>query len=253
MGQKFSRAFNATFRDEKSRNNYLYTTAYGPAISRILVSIISTHGDNKGLVLPFCISPIEVVIIPIYDAKNKAKVLKYCNEIKSKLHKSNIKAKMDEREDYSPGWKFHEWELKGVPFRLEVGEKEVRSKKLTLFNRDTGKKQKISINSLSKLKDLGKKYDEELRKKADKSIVGKITNCKNKEEIKKALNSGKIARLNWCSIEKNGEKCAEHIEKDLGAEVRGILANKNEKPAKNSKCAICNRPANEIVYIGRSY
>src|SRR3989344_2714622 len=90
MGQKFSRAFNATFKDEGGKENYLYTTAYGPAISRILVSVISTHGDDKGLVIPYCISPVKVVIVPIYDSKNKVKVLKYCEEISSNLNKLDI-------------------------------------------------------------------------------------------------------------------------------------------------------------------
>src|SRR3990172_3405370 len=142
MGQKFSKAFNATFKDEQGKENYIYTTAYGPAISRILVSVISTHGDDKGLVIPYCISPVKVVIVPIYDSKNKAKVLKYCKEIADKLENLGIKSKLHDRESYSPGWKFHEWELKGIPFRLEVGEKEMKSKSTTLFTRDTGKKEK---------------------------------------------------------------------------------------------------------------
>jgi prolyl-tRNA synthetase len=253
MGQKFSKAFNATFKDESGKENYLYTTAYGPAISRILVSVISTHGDDKGLILPYCISPINVVIVPIYDTKNKSKVLKYCNETKFKLNSLGIKTKLDEREEYTPGWKFHEWELKGVPFRLEIGEKEMKDKSLTIFTRDIEKKEKLSEKSLVKIKELGEKYDERLRKKADKMMEGKILNCKTREEIKKTLNSGKIARVNWCSVHNDGEKCAEFIEKELGAEVRGTLANKKEMPEKNAKCIICNRQATEMVYIGKSY
>ncbi|MFH1311327.1 MAG: proline--tRNA ligase [Nanoarchaeota archaeon] len=250
MGQRFSKAFNATFKDEKGKENYLYTTAYGPAISRILVSVISLHGDDKGLIIPYCISPIKVIIVPIYDIKNKNKVLKYCNEIKDKLKNLDILTEID-NSDKRPGEKFHEWELKGVPFRLEIGEKEIKSKSLTLFTRDTEKKEKLSIKSLSKIKDFGKKYDERLRKKAEKFSENRIINCKKKEEIKKALNSGKIARVNFCSIEKNGIKCAEYVEKELEAEVRGIRADKKEKPA--GKCIICNQAAKEVVYIGKSY
>ena len=252
MGQKFSRAFNATFRDENGKENYIYTTAYGPAISRILVSVISIHGDDNGLILPYCISPVKLVIIPIYETKNKNKIIKYCREIKKFLDKIGIKSEIDETEK-RPGEKFHEWELKGVPFRLEIGEKEIKNKSLTLFTRETGKKEKIPAKSLSKIKEYGKFYDERLRKKADKLMSNKILNCKTKEEIKKALNSGKIARVNWFSVGISGEKCAEYIEKELGAEVRGILANKKEKPAKSGRCVICNSVAKEIVYIGKSY
>ncbi|OGJ13237.1 proline--tRNA ligase [Candidatus Pacearchaeota archaeon RBG_16_35_8] len=251
MGQKFSRAFNATFKDEGGKENYLYTTAYGPAISRILVSVISTHGDDKGLVIPYCISPVKVVIVPIYDSKNKVKVLKYCEEISSNLNKLDIPNWLNNKEGYSPGWKFHEAELKGIPFRLEIGEKEMKTKSITLFTRDTEKKGKLPAKSLGKIKELGKQFDDRLRKKADKLMDNKIVNCKTKEEIKKTLNSGKIARVNFCSIDKNGEKCAEHIEKEFGAEVRGTMADKNEKAS--GKCVICNTKAEEVVYIGRSY
>ncbi|MDP3992119.1 MAG: proline--tRNA ligase [Nanoarchaeota archaeon] len=251
MGQKFSRAFGATFKDEQGKENYLYTTAYGPAISRILVSVISLHGDDKGLVIPYCISPVKAVIIPIYDAKNKSKVLKYCKEINSKLNELGIQNWLNNKEGYSPGWKFYESELKGIPFRLEIGEKEMKSKSATLFTRDTGKKEKLSIKSLSKLKNLGQDYDKRLLKKADNLMGNKIANCRTKEEIKKALNSGKIAKVNFCSVDKSGEKCAERVEKELGAEVRGTLANKNEKPSGN--CVICNTHANAVVYIAKSY
>ena len=252
MGQKFSRAFNATFKDENGKENYLYTTAYGPAISRILVSVISTHGDDKGLILPYCISPVNVIIVPIYDSENKSKVLKYCNEIKNKLNNLDIKSNIDNGEE-RPGEKFHEWELRGVPFRLEIGEKEVKGKNLTLFTRDTEKKEKLREKSLSKIKELGKKYDERLRKKAGRLMSNKIVNCKTRDNIKKAMKDGKIARVNWCSVNTNGEKCAEYIEKEIQAEVRGTMANKEEKPNKNAKCIICNKPAKEVVYIGKSY
>jgi prolyl-tRNA synthetase len=250
MGQKFSRAFGAIFKNEDGKEDYLWTTAYGPCISRILASVISTHGDDKGLVLPYCISPLKVMIVPIYNLKNKLKVLKYCKEISAKLNELNIKSMLNDSEK-RPGEKFHESELRGIPFRLEIGEKEMKSKSLTLFTRDTEKKEKLSAQSLNKIKDLGKAYDERIRKKADKFMEGKITNCKTKEDIKKALNSGKIARVNFCSVDKDGEKCAGHVEKELGAEVRGTLADKKEKSS--GKCTICNKPAKEVVYVGKSY
>jgi prolyl-tRNA synthetase len=248
MGQKFSKAFNAKFTDKNGKEDFLYTTAYGPAMSRILVSIISTHGDDKGLVLPFSISPIQIVIVPIYTKKNKSKILKYAKEVKNKL--KGLKSHLDDREDYTPGWKFHEWELKGVPFRIEIGEKEVRGKKITLFNRDLGKKTLLSLNKLN-LKKLGEEYDLKLRTKAENNLKGKIVNCKTKESIKKALKEGKIARINFCSIDKRGEKCAEYVEKEINAEIRGVRADKKEKPT--GRCVICDKQANEVVYVARSY
>lgn len=248
MGQKFSKAFNAKFKNEKGKEDYIWTTAYGPAMSRILVSVISTHGDDKGLVLPFQLSPVQIVIVPIYTKKNKAKIMKYSRGIKNKL--KNYRVEIDERE-YSPGWKFNEWELKGVPFRVEIGEKEIKTKSLTLFTRDTGEKENLKISNLSKLSKLGKDYDSRLLKKAEKFLKSRIINCKTKEQVKKAMKEGKIARVNWCSLNKEGLKCAEHVEKEINAEVRGNLANKREKPS--GKCIVCGRNAKEVVYVAKSY
>jgi len=249
MGQKFSKAFGAKFKDEKGKEDYLWTTAYGPAMSRILVSIISMHGDDIGLILPFIVAPYQIVIVPIYKSENKDKVMKFTKDIASKL--KDFRVHLDDREGYSPGWKFNEWELKGIPFRIEIGEKEVKDKKLTLYSRLTNKKESLSLKNLAKIKELGQEFDKNLKQKADKFMQGKIVSCKTKEDLKKALTTGKIVKTNFCSVESKGEKCAEYIEKNFQAEVRGTYANKKEKST--GKCVICNTPSKEIVYIGKSY
>ena len=198
--------------------------------------------------MPFCISPIQIVIIPIFTTKNKERILKYVQEIKNKL--KGYRCEIDKGEK-RPGEKYYEWELKGVPFRLEIGEKEIKNKKVVLFTRDSEKKEILSIRNISKLKEHGRKFDERLRKKAEKFMNGKIINCKTKDQIKKAMKEGKIARVNWCSLDKKAMKCAEYIEKELNAEVKGTLANKKEKPT--GKCVICDKPAREVVYIAKSY
>jgi prolyl-tRNA synthetase len=251
MGQKFSRAFDATFKNKNNETEYLWTTAYGPAISRILASIISTHGDDNGLILPFSISPTQIVIVPIYNQKNKERIMKYSESIKNKL--SEFRVEIDSRESYSPGWKFNEGELKGVPFRIEVGEKEMKSKKITFFTRDTGKKEIISLKEISNLKKHGENFDDRLRKKAEKFLKSKIVNCKTKEELKKTISLGKIAKINFCSIGELGIPCSEKIEKEIKAYVRGTLANRKEKSSGNKKCLICGKTGNEVVYVGKSY
>jgi len=251
MGQKFSKAFNVKFTNEKGDEEFLWTTAYGPAMSRILVSIISMHGDDKGLVLPYAISPLKAVIVPIFKKDNKEKIMKYTKKVEEKL--KGISIKTDSREYYSPGWKFHEWELKGVPFRIEIGEKEVSEKKVTLFTRDTGKKEKISITKLSDLNKLGKEFDARLKKRADDFMDGKTINCKTKEDLEKALKHGKIARVNFCSVGDKGVPCADKVEREMNAEIRGTMANKSEKPFGEGKCIICGKKADEVVYVGKSY
>jgi len=250
LGQNFSKTFDIKFKDKQGKEEYVWQTCYGPAISRILASVIATHGDDKGLIMPFCISPVQIIIIPIFSNDNKNKILKEAEKIKENIELIGLKTEINASEK-RPGEKYYEWELKGVPFRLEIGEKEIKEKKLTLFTRDTGKKEKIEINKLSNLKKFGEDFDKRLKTKADNFMQDKIINCKTKQELKNALENKKIARINFCSIEKQGEKCAEHIEKEMNAEVRGVLANKQEKPTGN--CIICGEKANEVVYIGKSY
>ena len=250
MGQKFSKAFGAKFKNIKGKEEYLWTTAYGPAMSRILASIISTHGDDQGLIFPFCIAPIQVIIIPIFNTKNKNNIIKEATKLKENLNSIEIRTEIDASEK-RPGEKYNHWELKGVPFRIEIGEKEFKTKKITLATRDIKEKQTLPIKNISELKELGKEFDTRLKEKAEKFMKGKIVNCKTKQDIKKAVNEKKVAKVNFCSIEKQGEKCAEIIEKEINAEVRGILINKKEKPT--GKCIICGKPAKEVVYVGKSY
>jgi len=251
IGQKFSKAFDAKFENEKGEKEYLWTTSYGPAISRILASVIATHGDDSGLILPYAISPKQVVIIPIFTKRNKEKILKKVNEIKHVLKKQKIKVELDEDSEKRPGEKYNIWELKGVPFRLEFGEKKLEKEEVTLFIRDTKEKIKIKISELGKIKNLGKEFDKRLKEKAEKFANGKIVNCSTIKEIKDVLEGGKLARINFCSIDKSGYTCSKRIEKETGGDVRGILANKREIPDGN--CVVCNKKATQVVYVGKSY
>lgn len=251
MGQKFSKAFDATFKNKEEKDEYLWTTAYGPAVSRILASVIATHGDDSGMILPYSISPVQVVIIPIFSSKNKEKIIKKCKEISEKLEKENIKNEIDSREYKRPGEKYNIWELKGVPFRIEIGEKELKNNEIILFTRDTKKKEKMKLSELKNINQLGIKFDTRLREKADKQMSNKIIQCSNKKEISNALSSGKLAKVNFCSTHQSGIRCAEIIEKEFSGDVRGTLANKDEKP--EGKCVICGESATKVVYIGKSY
>ncbi len=251
MGQKFSKAFSAKFKNRNEKEEYLWTTAYGPAVSRILASVIATHGDDSGLIIPFSISPVQTVIVPIFTAKNKNEILKKAEEIKNILEKKDIKSYVDADPEKRPGEKYHVWELKGVPFRIELGEKEIKENEITLFTRDTKKKDKMKISELGEIKKLGEEFDKRLREKADKFSGGRIVDCNDRKNIKKIIESGKMARVNFCSTEKEGVKCAEIVETEMGGDVRGTLANKNEIPKGN--CVICGKTASKVVYIGKSY
>jgi len=251
LGQGFAKVFEIIFKGRDGKEKYVWQTCYGPAISRIFASVIAIHGDNSGLVLPFCIAPIQLIIVPIYSNKNKKEIFKKCQEIEKKLKEQDIRIKFDSR-NFSPGEKYYFWEMKGIPFRIEIGEKEIRTKKLTFFKRDI--KEKIQVNEEKILNEVikeGKEFDDRLKKKADFWLKKQIVECKNKEELKKAFQDKKIGRCGFCSIDKEGEKCAEVIEKRFLASIRGTMYNKKEKV--QGKCVICGKPAKYMVYIAKSY
>ncbi len=246
LKQDFAKGFNVKFKDKDEKEKFPYITCYGPAISRIFASVIIIHGDNKGLKFPWKIAPKQIVIVPI-----SKKLVKKSNQIKEKLEENNLDVIVDDGFEKRPGEKFYFWEMKGVPLRIEIGEKENKKKELTVYRRDLGKKEKIKEKDLEKyVKKISKEYDENLIKKADLLFEKRIENINKKQDIKKALEAGKIARCNFCSVDKQGEKCAEIIEKEAGGKVRG---KKLEKETPKGKCVICGKNAKEVIYISREY
>ena len=251
LGQNFSKAFDIKVKNESGKEEHVWQTCYGPAISRILASLVAIHGDNSGLVIPFSISPIQVVIVPIYRKENKKEVDNLCIKLKDELENADISVKFD-NSDKKPGDKFYFWEMKGVPLRIEIGEEEVKSKEITLFLRDSRKKLKVKLSGLVKeILNHGRELDTRLMNNAGQYFKKSIKNAQNKSEIEKIMREKGIARCNFCSIDKEGEKCAGIIEKELQASVRGARADKKEKA--DGKCIICGKKANEIVYVGKSY
>jgi len=142
--------------------------------------------------------------------------------------------------------------MKGIPLRIEIGNRELKEKNLTIFRRDKDQKETIKRKDLLKyIEKTSKEIDSNLIKQADKLFDNNLINTKTKAEIKKVIDSGKIARCGFCSVNKDGEKCAEVIEKETGAEVRGTKLNEENKDF--SKCIICNKKANHTVYVAKSY
>jgi len=248
ISQNFSKAFDVKFKDRNEKEKYAFITCYGPAISRIFASIIITHGDNKGLKFPWKIAPIQVVIVQIGDSKD---VEKQAEKIKQELIEKNISVEIDSSEK-TFGEKLYFWEMKGVPLRIEIGNKEINEEKLTIFRRDLNKKEIVADkNAINTIKKISKEFTKNLIEKADKVFEGRIRDAKNLKEIKTTIKEGAIARCGICSVGKDGIPCAEIIEKEIHAEVRGTKLDEKSKPS--GKCAICEKSAKHIVYIARSY
>jgi prolyl-tRNA synthetase len=247
INQSFIKAFGVTFTDKNENKQTPWTTCYGPAMSRILASVISMHGDDNGLILPYALSPIQVVIIPLEGEGTHS----MADKIKKDLEQKGVSVKIDDSEKRL-GEKFFFWEMKGVPFRIEIGNREVANNKIKVFTRDDREKVELKLDNLtSAILNLGIQYDSRLLTKANKFFDGKIIDCSTKEELQKVLCKNRIARVNFCSTETAGQNCAETIEKEFAAEVRGTRADLNEKAA--GKCPICGQDAQAVVYIGKSY
>jgi prolyl-tRNA synthetase len=246
LNQGFSKGFNVKFVNKEEKEEYCWITCYGPAVSRIFASVAIVHGDDKGLRFPWKIAPVQIMIVPIKDDE---KLNKKAEEIKKELE-SFASVEIDKSEK-SAGEKFNYWEMKGVPIRIDLGFKDIESKKITFFRRDLNKKEVIDEKGFAeKIKKVSEEFDGNLINQADHTFDSRIKNAKNISEVKKIIEEGSIARVNFCSVDKDGISCAEVVEKEAGAKIRGTQLEK-EKPT--GKCVICNKVAKEVVYIARDY
>ncbi|MDD5022746.1 MAG: proline--tRNA ligase [Candidatus ainarchaeum sp.] len=253
LGQNFSKPFNIKYMDETGESKYGWQTCYGPCISRIYASLISTHGDEKGLVFPFELAPVQVVIIPIYKDNNKKKVLEKCEQIYNKL-KNNFSVKIDDSEN-TPGFKYHYWEMKGVPIRLEIGEREIDSNSIVLVTRISQKKSKVPENNiLDEIKKEGKTILETIISNADSIFNSLIFSSISMDSLKKILDEkGGFVRVPFCTDTIDGEKCAEDVKNKTHGNVRGSLFNSKEVPNSSEKCISCGKSAKIYLYIARQY
>lgn len=253
LGQNFSRAFDITFLDERGQKKHVWQTSWGLS-TRTIGIMAATHGDDRGLILPPKVASIQAVIVPIIFEKNKKEILKKALEIKNKL--KGFRIHLDDR-DYSSGWKFHEWELKGIPIRLEIGPRDIKKKQVILVRRDTLKKEVIKISALNKrVKFVLEDIQKSLYKKAEKFLKEHISDAKSIEEAKNLIEKGKIVKANWCC----GESCEKEINfKTGGAKI--ISISEREKPRGKlsrsglfkGKCFNCKKPAETVIYIAKSY
>lgn len=244
-GQNFAKAYNIKFLNEKEEEQYVWQNTW--AIStRMLGVMFAIHSDDKGLIIPPKVAPNQIVIIPILIKGQEEKVLEKAKELKRQLKKFN--AIIDSREEYKPGFKFNEWELKGIPLRIEIGPKDLEKKQAILVKRDTSEKKTILLSNVSKkaeemLKDIQKNLFETAKKK----LYDNLSESENIKEIKNLITQKKLVLTPLC----NSIKCEEQLKSDLnGTKVLNIPDN---QPKKKSKCIICNQDAHYWAYIGKSY
>jgi len=247
LGQNFAKVFGIKFLDKDEKEKFAWQTSWGLS-TRTIGAIVMAHGDDKGLVLPPRIAPVHIVVVPIIFKENKDAVIAKAKEITKKLKAKNYSVELDDRDGYTPGWKFNEWELKGIPLRIEIGPKDVEADQLVLVRRDNNEKQSI------KTKDLEKKVEETLNniqehlfKKAKDYLIKSIVEVHGFDELVDAIKNKKMAKALFC-----GEgQCEDHIkDKTEGANCRCIPF--EQKPA-HGKCVQCGKEAKFWAIFGKGY
>lgn len=241
LGQNFAKAFDIKFLDKDGTQKLGYTTSWGVS-TRLIGALIMAHGDKRGLVLPPVVAPIQAVIVPI--AAKKGGVMEACADIKAKLEAAGMRVELDDS-DNSPGWKFNEWEMRGVPVRIEVGPRDLENGKVVLFRRDTCTKDFYALDDVvgqvsALLKTIQKDMLESARARRDE----RITDAEDMAGILAAVDGGKFVRAGWCGC----RECEDAIKAETAASAR-IMTEQDT----HEKCAVCGKPSKHTVIFARAY
>ena len=242
LGQNFAKAFDIKFLDKDSSQKYGYTTSWGTS-TRMIGAVIMAHGDQRGLVLPPRIAPIQVIIVPI--ATHKGGVIEKATELKDMLVKAGIRAEVDTR-DMSPGWKFNEWEMKGVPVRIEVGPRDIENNQVMVARRDNFEKNAVSMENLDKfmleLLDIVQK-DMFIKSKANRDK--KVVEADSLEGILQGVENKNFVKAGWCGC----RECEDKVKEVASATAR-VMCDEEGVP---ETCAICGKKATHKVIFARAY
>lgn len=242
-GQNFSKTFDIKFLDENEKERYVWQNTY--AIStRMLGIMFAMHSDDRGLIIPPKLALNSVVIVPILFEDSKKKVLEKTNELVSKLKKFN--SFIDDRENVSAGFKFNEWELKGIPVRIEIGPKDLEKDQVVVVRRDNFKKEFVKTENLVKhLDKVLKEIQKGLFEKSKEIFLSKLKDANSMEELKKIIEEKKVGLSPICK----NESCEEAIKEKIKAKTLWI----DNKKVKGEKCIVCGNKSDYFVYIGKTY
>lgn len=242
LGQNFAKAFNMKFLDKDSALKYAYSTSWGTS-TRMIGALVMSHGDQRGLKLPPVLAPIQVIVIPV--AAHKEGVVDKAKDIVSKLCEMSVRCEADLR-DMSPGWKFNEWEMKGVPIRLEVGPRDIENNVCVIARRDNYEKFTLSLDELDKIPELLKTIQKDMLEQAREVQKGRIKEADSVKDILDAVENKCFAKVAWC-----GDKaCEEAIKNETAASSRVIC---EDLPKDGCECAVCRKKAKHYVYFARAY
>ena len=243
FGNGFAKAFGIQFQGRDGKLTNPYQTSWGVS-TRLIGATIMVHGDDNGLVLPPQVAPIQVVVIPI--AQNKPGVIPAARDVAKRLENLGLRVKLDDS-DKTPGWKFSEWEMKGVPLRVELGPRDIEKGQMILAKRNTGEKIVIEFADLeSKVQELLKVIHKEMYEKALRYLLDHTTEVHSLDELNAVLERGGYAKMMWC-----GEQaCEDKIKELYNATARCLPFNQIEF---DDVCPVCGKKAKKVVLFAKAY
>lgn len=243
LGQHFAKVFGIKFMDQDGEEKFVYQTSWG-ITTRTIGAVTMVHGDDKGLVLPPNIAPIQIVMVPIYDNTTKDEVIKECVKLKAALtHKFSVH--LDDRDVCSPGRKFNEWEMKGVPLRIEIGPRDIKNGQVVFVRRDTAEKKPVKQSEVIEAAGAAlHAIQENLYSRAKEAMLKNIKDAVSFTELEKLLEDKKMAKAHWCG----DEACEASVKERTGATIRCIHSETDK-----GVCAACGKPAKSIAYFARAY
>ncbi|MEW6456736.1 MAG: proline--tRNA ligase [Acidobacteriota bacterium] len=248
LGQNFSKAFNIRFEDKNQKLEYVWQTSWGVS-TRLIGALIMTHGDDSGLVFPPKVAPVQIVIIPIFKGNWKTDILPFSKEIENKLKDRNIRVLLDEREEYTPGWKFSDWEMRGVPMRTEIGPMDIKKKQLTVSRRDKRERFTITIeNFFDNVESFLSDVQNTLYQKAKNFMEENTFQTEDYEEFKNIIEEKRgFVQAFWCG----SEECEKKIKEETSATIRAIPL--DQIYVKGKECILCKKKSDYFVYFAKSY
>lgn len=244
FGQNFTKPFEVKFQNREGKEEYAYQTSWGIS-TRLIGAIIMAHGDNRGLKLPPRVAPIQAVIVPI--AMHKEGVKEKATELYNELNKK-YRMQLDDREQYSPGFKFNDWEMRGVPVRIELGPRDIENNKCIISRRDTAEKIEVSLDEINeKLQEILDDIQVNMFNMVKENTKRRTTVAKNMDEFVKNIteNQGYVKAM-WCG----SAECEEKIREITSAKSRCIPF---EQEHISDTCVCCGKKASKMVYWGRQY
>ncbi|MBC7257821.1 MAG: proline--tRNA ligase [Chloroflexi bacterium] len=246
LGQNFARAFGTQFLDRNNELQYVWQTSWGVS-TRMIGAIVMVHGDDQGLILPPVLAPIQAVIVPIWrkDAEKEA-ITAAATDLRARLVGAGVRTRLDDRDDVSPGFKFNDWEMRGVPLRVEIGPRDLAANQATLARRDTGEKFPVPIADLAaRVPGLLKDIQSNLLRRATEFRDANTHDVRTWGELVEAVADG-FARAWWCG----SAECEAKIKDETKATTRCIPF---DQPGGTGKCVVCGAEAREQAIFARAY